>query len=134
MPAAKVPPRASRSVRTGKPAFRDTVLIRDLAVSYHVGVPEVERAQAQRLLISVEMELDFSAAASTDDLAGTIDYYAVSQRLLRFGNGRSWKLLETLASDLAGMILAEFKPGQVSVEIKKFIIPQAAYVAVKIVR
>ena len=41
----------------------DTIAIEDLEVWFHVGVPDEERAHAQRLLISVEMDLDFRAAA-----------------------------------------------------------------------
>jgi len=112
----------------------DIIIISDLEVFYRIGVPEEERAAPQRLLISVEMTRDFSAAASADDLTKTIDYYAVTRRLLRFGEGRSWKLIEKLAADLATAILAEFGPDQVSIEVKKFIIPEAGYVAVRVTR
>ena len=54
----------------------------------------------------------------------------MSQRLLRFGEGRSWKLIEKLATDIANTILIEFKPAAVTVEVKKFIIPEARYVSV----
>ena len=110
------------------------ISIVDLAVSYHVGVPDAERAQPQRLLLTVDMETDFSAAAQSDSIADTIDYYAVSQRLLQFGAGREWKLLEKLAADICEMVLTEFKPQSVTVEVKKFIIPEARHVAVTLTR
>ena len=110
------------------------IAIVDLEVFYHVGVPDEERAQAQRLLLTVEMEHDFSQAAQTDDLMHTINYYAVTQRLLKLGEGRSWKLIETLASDILQLVLAEFQATAVTVEVKKFIIPQARYVAVSLSR
>jgi 7,8-dihydroneopterin aldolase/epimerase/oxygenase len=106
------------------------ISIVDLEVFYRVGVPDAERAQPQRLLLTLAMELDFSAAAKTDSIADTIDYFAVTQRLLKFGDGKSWKLIEKLAADIADAILAEFKPQSVSVEVKKFVIPQVRYVAV----
>ena len=106
----------------------------DLEVFYRVGVPDAERAQPQRLLLTVEMEADFSAAAQTDAIADTIDYFAVTQRLLKFGEGREWKLIEKLAADIAGFILAEFRPQTVTVEVKKFVIPQARHVAVSLTR
>ncbi len=112
----------------------DTITIADLEVHYRVGVPEEERARPQRLLLTIEMTRDFQAAAAGDDLRGTIDYYAVTQRLLRHGQGRSWKLIETLAVELAEMILREFQPRTVSVEVKKFIISQARHVAVRVTR
>ena len=109
-----------------------TINIVDLEVFYRVGVPEAERAKPQRLLLTVELKSDFSAAARTDSIADTIDYFAVTQRLLKFGEGREWKLIEKLAADIAEMIFSGFKPQSVSVEVKKFIIPQARYVSVRL--
>ena len=106
----------------------------DLEVFFRVGVPEAERAMAQRLQLTVELEFDFSAAARSNDLADTIDYYAVSQRLLKFGDGRSWKLIEKLATDVANTLLIEFKPAAVTVEVKKFIVPEARHVSVSVTK
>jgi dihydroneopterin aldolase len=110
------------------------ISIVDLEVFYRVGVPDAERAQPQRLLLTVGLEADFSAAAQSDDLADTINYFAVSQRLLQFGAGREWRLIEKLAADLADALLAEFKPPRVSVEVKKFIIPEARHISVSLTR
>ncbi len=110
------------------------ISIVDLEVFYRVGVPDAERAQSQRLLLTVEMETDFTAAAKNDSIADTIDYFAVTQRLLKFGEDREWKLIEKLAADIADAILSEFKPQGVVVEVKKFILPQARYVAVQITK
>jgi 7,8-dihydroneopterin aldolase/epimerase/oxygenase len=107
------------------------IFIVDLEVFYRVGVPDAERAEPQRLLLTVEMESDFSAAKS-DSIVDTIDYFAVTQRLLKFGDGKSWRLIEKLAADIADMILSEFKPVSVTVEVKKFVILLARYVAVSL--
>ncbi len=112
----------------------DKISIVDLEVFYRVGVPDAERAQPQRLLLTVEMESNFTAAAKSDSIADTIDYYAVTQRLLKFGDGREWRLIEKLAADIADAILAGFKPVGVTVEVKKFIIPQARHVSVFVAR
>lgn len=110
------------------------ISIVDLEVFYHVGVPDEERAKPQRLLLTIEMDFDFSKAAKSDSIADTIDYFAVSQRLLKFGDGKNWKLIEKLAADIADTILTTFKPKAVSVEIKKFVIPQARYVSVRLAK
>ena len=112
----------------------DKISIVDLEVFYRVGVPDEERAQPQRLLLTVEMETEFSAAARTDGIEHTINYYFVTQRLLKFGEDREWRLIEKLAADIAEIILAEFQPQAVFVEVKKFIIPQARHVAVSLSR
>lgn len=112
----------------------DRITIYDLEVHYHVGVTEAERSQSQRLLITLEMERDLAAAAKSDSLDDTIDYYAVSRRILGFGDGHRWALIETLAADLAQMALRDFKADRVTVEVKKFIIPEARYVSVGVTR
>ena len=67
--------------------------------------------------------------------AAAVDAYDRGVRgLLGFGADRSWKLIEKLAADIAAMILTEFGPDTVSVEVKKFVIPQARHVAVRLTR
>jgi FolB domain-containing protein len=112
----------------------DKIIIKDLEVFYQVGVPDEERARPQRLLVTVEMTRDVRAAAAADDLTETIDYYAVTRRLLKFGDGRSWKLIEKVASDIAGMVFKEFAPDGITVEIRKFVIPEARHVSVQLTR
>jgi len=112
----------------------DTIVISDLEVRFRVGVPDEERREPQRLLLTVEMQSDFSTAIKTDSIAAAVDYFAVSQALLKFGAGKEWRLIEKLAGDVAEMILAEFGPALVMVEVKKFVIPQAQFVAVRLTR
>jgi dihydroneopterin aldolase len=110
------------------------ISITDLEVHFRVGVPDEERVTPQRLLLSANLEFDFAAAAAADDLTKTINYYDVTQELLRFGDGRSWKLIEKLAVDIADLILKKFPATAVTVTVKKFVIPEAAHVAVTFTR
>ncbi len=112
----------------------DKIIIHNLEVWYCVGVPDDERAQPQRLLLTLEMECDVAAAAESDDLGATVDYRAVAERLLNFGEDRSWKLIEKLANDIAAFVLDQYPVRSVSVEIKKMVITAAEYVAVQIRR
>jgi FolB domain-containing protein len=106
------------------------ISIVDLELHVHIGVPDEERAKPQRILMTVDMDHDFSSAIATDRVTKTIDYFQVSQRLMEFGKGRSWKLIEKLANDAGDMVLSEFQPATVTITVKKFVIPQAAYVSV----
>lgn len=108
------------------------ITIVDLEVCYSVGVTDEERAQPQRLLVTVDMNLDFSSASISDRVEKTINYQEVADELLRFGEKRNWKLLEKLVANLADFILAKFKPQSVAVEVKKFTIPKARYVSVSL--
>jgi len=106
----------------------------DLEVFYCVGVTDPERAKPQRLLVTAELDCDFTSAASSDRIEKTIDYQTLADRLLKFGENRNWKLIEKLAANMADMIMTEFRPHDVTVEIKKFPIPQARYVSVSLTR
>jgi 7,8-dihydroneopterin aldolase/epimerase/oxygenase len=106
------------------------IAIVDLEVRYCIGVSEAERARAQRLLLTIEMETDIAAASREDHLEHTINYQNVADDLLRFGDGRNWRLLETLVADVADLVLSKYKPRSVRVEAKKYVIPQARHVAV----
>jgi len=110
------------------------ITISDLEVFYRVGVPDEERAHPQRLLITVDMNFDFSSAATSDRITKTIDYYQVAQQILGLGAERSWKLIEKVAADVADLVLSEFHPAAVTVIVKKFPIPQAAYVSVSLTK
>jgi len=108
------------------------ISIVDLETHYCVGLTDEERAKPQRLLLSIDMNLDFTTAAVSDRVEKTINYQSVVDDLLKFGDGRNWKLLEKLVSNIADTILSRYRPDSVTVEAKKFVIPQARYVAVSI--
>ena len=108
-----------------------TIIIADLEVHYCVGITETERSKPQRLLVSVEMQRDFKAAAASDTIDQTTDYFAVCQKLLTFGDDCHWQLIETLAVDIADMLAEEFAAKRITVEVKKFVIPQTRHVAVR---
>ena len=112
----------------------DLIIIKDLKVNYRVGVPDEERARPQKLLLTLHVEHDFRQAVAADDVGETIDYDALSRRLFAFGDDCHWCLIETLASDIATMVLDDFQASRVKVEVKKFVIPEAEYVAVCIER
>jgi FolB domain-containing protein len=106
------------------------IAIVDLEVFYCVGVTDEERAKPQRLLLTVDMSFDFSSAAISDRIERTINYQHVAERLLKFGENRRWKLVEKLVTDLVNWVMTEYKPEAVTVEVKKFSIPQASFVSV----
>jgi FolB domain-containing protein len=110
------------------------ITIVDLEVHYCVGVTDEERAKPQRLLLTIEMKLDFSSAAISDRIEKSINYQTLADDLIKFGTGRTWKLLERLVTNVADMILARYKPDSVLVEAKKFALPQARYVSVSLSR
>ena len=112
----------------------DKIIIHNLETWYCVGVPDEERSQPQRILLDLEMEYDTTAAAESDDLHDTVDYHAIAERLLNFGEDRTWRLIEKLASDIAQFILHEYGVAAVTVEVKKMVLTATEHVAVRIRR
>ena len=112
----------------------DQILIQDLRIRCHVGVPDEERAQSQELWVSVTLFPEACLEPLQDDIDRTVDYYAVSLRLEALAKGKPRKLIETLAEDFAKVVLAEFSVSAVTIEIKKFILPNTRSVGVLITR
>jgi len=110
------------------------ISIADLEVSFCVGVTDEERAKPQRLLINIDMAFDFASAAVSDRIEKTINYQELVNELLKYGEGRSWKLIEKLATNIADFVLTRFKPQAIQVEVKKFSIPQAKHVSVTLTK
>lgn len=114
--------------------FISKITITDLEVFYSVGVTDEERARPQRLLVTVDMAFDVSSAATSDRIEKTINYQAVADQILKYGEGRNWKLIERLATNLADFVLSEHRPEAVFVEVKKFSVPQARHVSVSVTK
>ena len=113
----------------------DLIRIVDLQVWAYLGVPEAERAQAQRLLVSIDMSIDtYGHAAGTDNLAWTINYTDVAHLIQQIAGRKQRKLLESLSEEIAAEIFKGFPVRTLVLEIKKFVLPEAQYVAVRIER
>jgi FolB domain-containing protein len=112
----------------------DTITIQDLGVLCRIGVPEEERAKPQRLLITVEMSGDFSKSCLSDDLTETINYHRVALRITDLCQNTSFKLIERLGHEIAHTIQSEFGAQEITIEVKKFILPDARYVSFRLSR
>lgn len=113
----------------------DLITIRNLEVWAHIGVPDEERSQKQKLHVTVSFKVRNTAkAAATDDLNFSTNYFTVSERVKAIAEERPRKLIETLAEDLAQKILVEFGLKKVRIELRKFILPDAEWVGIEIER
>ena len=112
----------------------DRIHIEQLVLRARVGVPTDERAEAQRLTVSLTLELRNPIAECRDELERTVDYFAVCERVKAIAASGERRLIETLAEEIAGLILREFTVRAVEVELRKFILPDTACVAVRLRR
>ncbi len=86
----------------------DTVFIEGLRVDAIIGVYDWERSIRQQLVLDVELAADNRRAASGDRIEDAVDYAAISARLIAHIKGSECQLIETLAEQLAAILLEEF--------------------------
>ena len=86
----------------------DTVFIEDLRIETVIGIYDWERQIRQVVAIDLEMAFDNTKPAATDRIADTLDYKAVSKRLIAFVEASHFELVETLAERCAQIVLDEF--------------------------
>lgn len=108
----------------------DFIRIRGLKLATCIGVPDDERSEEQELLVDLEIVPPCSFAGMDDAIEATVDYQAVCERLVELAAEGERCLIETLADEMASVVLAEFGARRVRVEIRKFILPQTEWVGV----
>ncbi|MBO8172705.1 MAG: dihydroneopterin aldolase [Bacillaceae bacterium] len=76
---------------------------------YH-GVYGEENRLGQRFLVDLELSLDLSLAAKTDDLNDTVNYADIYDTTQKIMEGPPCQLVETLCEKIAQAILGQFDP------------------------
>ena len=107
------------------------IWIKGLRVRSLVGVSEEERQQEQELLVDLCIQPSSPFAYMNDDIMRTIDYDAVVRRVRGLVGEHPRHLIETLASDIARLIVDEFHSVAVTVEVRKSALPETDCVAAR---
>lgn len=86
----------------------DIIFIRELEIETVIGIFDWERQIRQRISLDLEMGTDIRRAAGADAIEHTLDYKAVSKRLIQFVSESEFMLVETLAERIATLVISEF--------------------------
>ncbi|MFT5139502.1 MAG: dihydroneopterin aldolase [Lysobacterales bacterium] len=97
----------------------DRVFIEDLRIQTVIGVFDWEREITQTVSLNLEMGFDISRAAQTDSITDTLDYKAVSKRLISLVEGSEFQLVEALADKCAHVVLTEFPVSWLQLKLSK---------------
>jgi dihydroneopterin aldolase len=97
----------------------DFIFIEELRLETLIGVYDWERHRRQTIQLDLEVGLRDQNAAASDDVADTVDYGAVTDRLRRLAAESEFALIETLAESIANIILGEYKAAWVKVRVTK---------------
>jgi len=78
-----------------------------------------ERRDGQDFVVDITVWIDLATAASSDDLADTLDYGALAQRAADIVAGPARKLIETVAGAIAEDVMADERVHAVEVVVHK---------------
>ena len=115
----------------------DRITLTGLKVRGFHGVYEHERRDGQDFVVDATLWLDSRPAAASDDLADTVDYGGLANRLATVVEGEPVNLIETLADRLLTVCLADERVTAATVTVHKPHAPiahQFADVAVTLTR
>jgi len=112
----------------------DTIEIRGLEIDTRIGVPEGERAHPQRLLVDITLSPRRQFHQMADRIDATVDYFSLSQEVVAWSAERPRLLIETLADEIATRIVRGYPVTEVTVSLRKFILPNTQHVAVRCTR
>lgn len=102
----------------------DILFLRDFRLELIIGVYEWERKVPQPVRLDLEIGLPNSKAGETDEVADTIDYGAVANRVKDYLTNapQPITLVESVAEHIAAIVLNEFGAPWVKVSVTKFAI------------
>ncbi|HEX3125059.1 MAG TPA: dihydroneopterin aldolase [Rhodanobacteraceae bacterium] len=97
----------------------DLVFIEDLRIETVIGIYDWERKIRQVVALDLEMAFDNRKPAASDRIEDTLNYKAVSKRLIAFVEGSSFQLVETLAERCAEIVRDEFGVSWLRLKLSK---------------
>ena len=100
----------------------DQIFINNLKIDCIVGILPRERLREQTIIVSLKVGTQTTKAANSKSLNDTIDYGNLADSIRELAVSGEYLLLETMAEDLARLVLAHPLASDVKVTIEK---PQA---------
>lgn len=112
----------------------DQIIVSQLVISTYIGATDEEQKRPQKLKVSLVLEPVSGFTNLGDDLSKTIDYDAACKAVKALAAHGKRRLIETLAEDIAALLLREYPLNAVEVEVRKYILPDTEHVAARIRR
>ena len=99
--------------------MNDRIFLRDLRIETVIGIYDWERGIRQTVSFDFEFPADIRRAAASDNIADTLDYKSVAKTVIAFVEASHFGLVETLAEQVARLILDKFGLPWVRVVLNK---------------
>ncbi|WP_050777942.1 dihydroneopterin aldolase [Micromonospora sp. ATCC 39149] len=97
----------------------DRITLTGLRAHGRHGVYDFERERGQDFVVDAVLELDLAPAARSDDVADTVHYGELADRLVAVLTGEPVNLIETLADRLLAICLADPRVTRATVTVHK---------------
>ena len=97
----------------------DRVFVRALRIETVIGIYDWERVTRQVVELDLEMAWDNRPPAAKDDITLALDYEKVANRMKQFVGDGEFMLVETMAEEIAAILLGEFQTPWVRVRVTK---------------
>jgi dihydroneopterin aldolase len=99
--------------------MNDKISIQSLEVRCIIGTLPRERRNKQKLLVDLEFPVSVRKTAQRDSLRDAVNYKKIADRVTAFASRSRFYLIETLAEDLAKVLLKEFQLKKILLRISK---------------
>ena len=99
--------------------MKDIIYIKDLRVQTIIGIFGWEREVRQEVSIDLEISFDCKKAAKTDSIEDTIDYKTICKAVIKFVEGSSFQLQESLAEGIASLVKDQFNVKSIKLRVSK---------------
>jgi dihydroneopterin aldolase len=97
----------------------DTIVLRGLECLAYCGALPEEQLRRQPFHIDLELDVDVSRAAASDELADTVDYGTLCDRVVHLMESERFVLMERAAQRIADVVLEDARVSRTSVTIEK---------------
>jgi dihydroneopterin aldolase len=97
----------------------DRIFLRNLECQCIIGFIDWERRVKQKVVLDLEFPTNCARAAASDDVSDTVDYKRVAKRVLGYVGESQYQLIETLAHNLAMLLLEEFSLQWIRISLNK---------------
>ena len=105
--------------------MKDVIRLAGMSFYGYHGVSAAEKETGRQFEVDCELELDIADAAQSDRLSDTVDYTKVYITIKDVVEGKAFALLESLAGELAALLLDKFPIYRVTLKVRKLHPPVA---------
>ena len=112
----------------------DEIIIEELELRCRIGITEEERANGQRLTVSLTLVPERGFAGLGDDIQNAVDYAKVAEEVTRVAESHPRALVETLGEDIATAVLTGFAVRSVELHLRKYVLPETVSVGIRLRR